>query len=465
MIIYLFNILIKANEQLFAKSYYIILGAFMVFMFISQIVFGYILRFDPIFDLEAIYQGALEWVNTGTFGSYKSSTCYESYFCICPNNLGSMTFLAVIFKIANVFNITDCFMVATVVNSILSVSTMCLTSLICKHLWGMRQAVVVLLLFLLSPPFYFCAAVFYTDFLSTVFPVLIFYLFLKCQDYGSHKKRILLYCLIGIVAAIGMLIKFTVVITVIAIVIYLLVKINYKQTIAFTLTSGLMIVIIMIYFNGYMYSNHLDKATAVQERLPYTHFIMMSLSGNGGYNNSDFNFTRSIKDPDERLKVTTDEIFVRLDKLGFTGIMNLSEVKSARCFGDGTYALSEFLDDNPQSNTRVHQFILFDGKHYKAYASVCAGIFLSILILMVFSGFKNIIDYRRMEKCCLIPQLCVFGIMLFLLMWEANSRYINNFIPMIFISAVGGMDFFSDFVIKFLNKVNNRVTLICDKNK
>jgi len=465
MIIYLFNILIKGNEQLFAKNYYVILGAFMVLMFISQIVFGYILRFDPIFDLEAVYRGALEWVNTGTFGSYKSSTCYESYFYIFPNNLGCLAFLAVIFKIANIFNITDSFMVATAVNSILSVSTMCLTSLICKRLWGIRHAVVVLSFFLLSPPFYFSAAVFYTDFLSIIFPILILYIFLKCQDFGSQKKRIFFYCLIGIVAAIGMLIKFTVVITVIAIVIYLLVKRNYKQTIAFTLISAVMIGVTIISFNSYIYSNHLDKATAAQERLPYTHWIMMSLSGTGGYNNSDFDFTSSIEDPYERLKVTTDEIFVRLDKLGFTGVMNLAEVKSARCFGDGTYALAEFLDDNPQNNTIVQEFILFDGKHYKAYKSVCAGIFLSILILMVISGFKNIIDYRQRVKCCLIPQLCVFGIMLFLLMWEVNSRYINNFIPMIFISAVGGMDFFSDSVTKFLNKANNRVTFPFNKNK
>lgn len=42
--------------------------------------------------------------------------------------------------------------------------------------------------------------------------------------------------------------------------------------------------------------------------------------------------------------------------------------------------------------------------------------------------------------------LCVFGIMLFLMMWEVTGRYGTNYIPMIMISAVSGLDMVTEAV-------------------
>lgn len=64
------------------------------------------------------------------------------------------------------------------------------------------------------------ASVFYTDVLSMVFPVLIVLLYLEYMDAGSKCNRALLVISIGVTCAIGMLVKFTALIALIAVVIY-----------------------------------------------------------------------------------------------------------------------------------------------------------------------------------------------------------------------------------------------------
>lgn len=58
---------------------------------------------------------------------------------------------------------------------------------------------------------------------------------------------------------------------------------------------------------------------------------------------------------------------------------------------------------------------------------------------MLVSALSGIfIKKQRVEN--VLPMLCVFGIMLFLMMWEVTGRYGTNYIPMIMISAVSGLD-------------------------
>ena len=100
----LFVVIFRLKENFFIKYYYVIVVAAAVVLFCLQLIFGFRIRFEPIWDLEAIYKGAITWVEQGTFTGYSSDTCHTDYFYIFPNNLGSMAFLAGIFKISNTLN-------------------------------------------------------------------------------------------------------------------------------------------------------------------------------------------------------------------------------------------------------------------------------------------------------------------------------------------------------------------------
>ena len=132
-----------------------------------------------------------------------------------------MSLLFIAFKAVAWLGITDYYAIAMMFNALLAAATVLLITLICKRLFGVSQSVMVLIFVLMSPPFYFIASTFYTDSLSMVFPVLIVYLYLRYLDSGANtKKRVISAVLLGLSCAVGMLVKYTVIIALIAVILY-----------------------------------------------------------------------------------------------------------------------------------------------------------------------------------------------------------------------------------------------------
>ena len=65
----LWRIIIRYEAEL-SKRRKVITAVFLAVMSALQMIFGALLRYQPIFDVDAIYGGAIEWVETGTFASY-----------------------------------------------------------------------------------------------------------------------------------------------------------------------------------------------------------------------------------------------------------------------------------------------------------------------------------------------------------------------------------------------------------
>ncbi len=454
------------HEAFLDKHYKPILVAFLIGMMALQIVFGLMLRFKPDFDMESVYQGAIDWVQTGSF------TNYYNYYYYFPNNLGSMGFLHFFFKIASFFGVKDYFLVGMILNSILSISMMLVVFLICKRILGIKQATISLILIAVCLPFYFIAPVFYTDALSMLFPVLFYYFYLIWKDTSDLKKQSLLVFLMGIAAAIGMQVKFTVVVMVIAVTIDMLFNVNWKRCVFANAGIYAIILICFAAFNVYIYSYHLDKEQARQQNDPYTHWMMMGLKGTGGYNPDDYNFTRSFADPDERKKANIEEIKKRVSDYGPDGLFEYLTRKGVKNFGDGTLGFDDFLSDTQERNF-LHKFVIPDGEKYNLYRHICEAVLFSLMIFMIFPALQYIFGsvnnpkkkesrISKLQKTgnytSLAPLLGVFGIFLFLLMWESNRRYFSNFMPVIIVCAVLGIDYFyillgstSEFIKRTLN--------------
>ena len=451
-------------EPYLGLHYPVILKTFLIVMLILKLSFGSLLRFQPDYDIEAIYQGAIDWLETGSFSNY------HFYYYYFPNNLGSMAFLRFFFGIAAFLGLQDYIFAATFLNSLLSISTMAIVFFICKRLMGIKQAMFSLALFAVCLPFYFLSPVFYTDSLSMLFPVLYYYLYLRWKDAPDRDSRWLLVCLMAIVASIGMLVKFTVVIAVIAVTIDMLMNnINWKRFIASNISIFISIFLCLSLFNGYIYSHHLDKEQAIKRNDPYTHWIMMGLEGSGGYHSADYDFTRSFEDPVERKEANIKVIKERIRAHGFKGMFGLYTRKSIRCFGDGTFQLSVFLDNRTENRNMLHRFVISSGDYYDIYRHVCEAIFFSMMIFMVIHGLQHVFTKQKVStnrrslqteglykhkvfadqkhdervndsQVILAPSLSVFGILLFLLIWETDGRYITNYLPFIFICATMGIN-------------------------
>jgi hypothetical protein len=198
-------------------------------------------------------------------------------------------------------------------------------------------------------------------------------------------------------------------------------------------------------YHAILYPNHLDEATAQEKNTPVIHWIMMSMQGDGSYNGDDTEFTRSYTDPGEKKAAIREVLFQRMSNLGVGGVLKLFITKAEKCFCDGTYDLSAFFYHGLARECSLDAYVTTTGDSYEAYRRFCTGIYFGFFVLMVVWGGTsvwNLAHHKETEELCryIAPMLSVLGIVLFLMIWETAARYMVNFMPVIDICAVFGID-------------------------
>lgn len=411
----------------------IILFLFLIAFFCVQLYLGYRLRFASAFDFAAVYKGAVQWVETGTFADY-----YE-YYHYFPNNLGAMAFLFLFFKLGSFLGITNYFMLGVVLNGVLISLTILFSYLAAKKLAGPAGGFACLYFFIVSLPFYIMAAAFYTDSLSMLFPVLFYnlYLSVKTAEGRSKNRRKLLYLAMAAVITIGAAIKFTVMIMAVAVIIDLLISGKFRQACVTATAVCMCFLLFQVSFQSYLYKYHLDREQAARMNTPLSHWVMMGLNSasQGAYHPEDYTFTRSFTNVEERNAAIREKIRERVKESGFDGLTRLFTRKLTKAFGDGTYALSDFLDDGPESPGKIHEYVLYDGAHYSGYKYATQAALITAYLFVTIGAAAA---FWRRDKTVLAPFVAVFGLLLFLAAWESSSRYFLNFIPILFVCAAYG---------------------------
>ena len=420
-------------ERGLEKNYKRILIVFSAAMFTLEMIFALMLRHGAWYDVGALHQGAAEWAETGTFAGFYE---YYGYF---PNNLGGMTFLYVFFKAASLAGFTDYYAVASLAACIMLTSMMAVVSLICKRLAGAGSAVLSLAVFALSAQFWVLGGAVYTDTLSMLFPVLIYYLYLLSKEKKGRRK-ICLYLLMGLAAGVGSLNKFTVSIMVIAVLIDAGLRAEWKELLKITVCALGVAAAMNMALSAWLYSAHLSREEAQRNNTPLLHWVMMGLKGDGRYNSEDYVFTRSLA-PEQRNEILLEEIGRRVGSRGVGGMLDLFSQKSAIDFGDGTYGAHDFLGINPERHTWVHDFVLEDGQFYWLYSGYTTAVHITLMLFMLIGAYRVIAGGREPENGSLLLPLymAVFGVWLFLMFWETNQRYFSNFAPVIIACGVLGM--------------------------
>lgn len=428
--------------NLTARTGNLILLVFVIVTGTIQIIVGLQLRYTPAFDLDAIFGGGRDWALNGNFNNY------QNYFGMFSNNLGGLFLYRCLFSLGRFFRINDFYALALIYNTIMLQVMVYAVFDAARHLSGLRAAILSLVMFGCFLPFYMMGAVFYTDLLSAPFVALCINLFIRARKEGRLKQKTIYYFLLGTFTAIGAVIKFTVIIIAIAAFIDLLLNIRWdKKRLArrifntFAIPAASVFILVSLLFVFYGYMNTQQNAEYVfKQRIPVTHWIMMGLNGSGYYTPVDYDFTMGLPDLATRKEEIPKVIRERIRERGLSGMFKLYTEKSAANFGNGTYKLSDFLDDSPVNETSLHDLVLYSGEHYDAYKHIAQGAYLAFFVLMLIGGALSIARPRTF----IAPWLAMFGLMLFLIIWETNSRYSQNFMPVLILCAVIGVHAFLD---------------------
>ena len=413
---------------------YIVISMFIVIIFL-QLIATKLYKVEPDFrDFKQIYNEAKDFDNN-----------YDSidYFCMCQNNIPVLIIFKLIFKICKLIGITNFLNIGIIINILtIDISIYLLYKIINKHI-GEKQALMSLVLFFMMPTTYLYAPIFYTDTLSMIFPVLILYLYLKIKNTTeTNKNKIALCILLGITVFIGINIKFTILVIGIAICIleiFLKKEREYSKIFKYITITTITLLVLIFTKNILLKTNFKYYEKMKNDNLPATHFIMMALQGDGRYSEEDVKYTTSFKTHDEKVKANIDEIKNRIQEHNTNRdwIEFLNE-KVRTTWGDGTFYAPWLLNRKPVNEGIWHEYVLKNGENVDFYKYYEQGFHIAMLIYILISLLKNKDESEETNNIGIISRLCIIGLFIIFLIWEAKSRYIFNYITIfVLIETIG----------------------------
>ncbi|MBP3596594.1 MAG: hypothetical protein J6J60_04245 [Clostridia bacterium] len=463
------KILKNANNWSLKKEIIIGIITFLVFI-VLQFIAGIFLKVNIGWDFGVIFGNAKSFV---LHGDRLVEGYYPNYFQYFPNNILLFVVYIVVIKFGYMTNIINLLSPEAllivfnigVVDIAVIILYMYLRRVFCK-----KQAYFGLILCLFFTPLILYSCIYYSDTLSLPFGILLLYLYSFINDSEKNKKNLLLFLLMGIVMFIGAKIKMTVLIIYIAILIDMFFRKKILVFLEFGMISISTFLIFNILFNNVIVNNSKFNFEVDEfGEIPYTHWIMMGIedidadnsdrNSIGGYSGIDYELTQSHKNTAEAEEFNKKEIINRINKYGFIGYTKYLFKKAVNAWGDGNYFASIKLDRDSQKRSELLRSIFVVNKdNFLYYLYFSQGVQISFLFLMILNSLKSIKN-KQYDKSYI--RISIFGVMLFLLLWENRSRYLVNYIPIFILQIIEFMDNcnFKD------KKNNNKIELLNSRNK
>lgn len=176
----------------------------------------------------------------------------------------------------------------------------------------------------------------------------------------------------------------------------------------------------------------------------------------GAYNSEDVEFTNSLKNQglsnkeiqQEHLKVINE----RLNKLGVRGYLDYLQKKINYTWSDGTYYGPDKLSRNPLEYDKLQSYVI--GENNSIFIYLSQTIHVSIFILMLLGSIRIYKSKKSFENSITI---FIFGVFLFLIIWETRSRYLVLFIPVFLLLSSYGLNEYNLILDKLKSKIKNSI--------
>ncbi|MCC0630253.1 MULTISPECIES: glycosyltransferase family 39 protein [unclassified Clostridioides] len=414
---------------------------------VLQIIFAVFLHVNPTWDFRSVNQSAIELaLYNKPLGEY----FYVSY----PNNIAITLLLSCMYKFIGMYtdNIHTFYTFGTLLNIFMINISILILSKFIKKVFGICKETLFSVFALLITPFYAYSQIVYTDTITMFFPITMF-LFLYNYINSKSKVRFRYLIYIGILACIGTALKTNVIISLIAIVIYLFFLNKIKPSIK---CISLIIIpfIIGTMFFQYMVT-YFIPVTYKEAGLPYTHWMMMGLEKPyGSFSHEDVQFSlkqRSLNGKEGTKKANIKIIKQRLKSYGVEGYLRFLKNKISFTWGDGTYySLSKLSREAVFKGSIFYEHVV--GKKNGVFVSVSQFSHILILIMIVVSSIRF---YKYPKEFTSSLNICIFGVFLFLIIWETRSRYLLCYLPILILSAFFGLDYILEVLEKSANKIKS----------
>lgn len=438
--VWLGGMLRRADGARLARIRRAAVPAYLIALFLIHLAMGYLMEYVPSGDNFMLYNGSQMFAADGNFEGYPDFGLYLARF---SNQWGFFLMLTLFWKFLALVGVNSFFMPLAIAQALLYTLGMRAALSIIRRRCGVRGELMLLCLLALCLPLYLAAAVLYTDTFSLPFVLIALDLALRAMDAereGSRRKALLFAFGCGVVTLIGGQIKMTVAIVLIAAVICWWLTMKPARA---ALCSALCILTLLLgtfSVQQIMLARVIDPDVHAQHNTPLIHWVMMSIpTGDNPYGGAtgDYGVTWGMMEEGASHEEVMDSIYTRIRDRIYTlrypeRLAEAALRKNAAIMGDGTFGMTEMLDDNPVRENAVSSIVLEGRPHYALYSALCSGVFMAQLALAVAGCLR---DIRRRELRFAMPYIAAFGMLLFLMLWEARGRYFFSFVPVILLLA------------------------------
>lgn len=462
LLIFIYRFIIKRVKKNISVKHEIIICSILggVFLLLQLIYAFYMTRY-PGWDWGNVYAAAK------TFAEGSKDLVWWDYFKMFPNNNAIFYFETLIFKVLNVFGwltIRKSIIIMVLINILFIDLSVLFLYLTVRNIFGKREAIFSLIMCILSYAFYCYIPVFYTDTLTMLFPILYMYLYSKYLKDNKNKNLIL----ISLFSIIGYKFKPTTIIATVAIFIDLLlrknIKKNCKSYISFCLSF--IIIFLLISFVEVKFTIMPYDINNNNQEIPFTHWVMMGMTERnsyvdgrkwiGWYNPDSLDYTLKYKTTDERKKANIKKIKEQYQDMGFMNYLYFLYRKALFTWSDASFYAPALVTGetlykgenivSKYSDSKITRPLTF-------YSNL--GMFLFIYLIIIVSTLK---DIKNKSYSINYARLSIFGLVLFLLIWEDSSRYLITYIPVMLLCTIHGLN----VIINNERKDNNEECKVID---
>ena len=398
-------------------------------------------RSEPIHDQAALYQGAL------FFAKLSESAPWE-YFARCNNNIMPSIILGILFRIGSFGNTCDPFYFAALINVLQIIITMYFLFKLISKRGSLFYAWVGILLFSLYilPQAAHCMSL-YTDAMSFCFGIVGFYLWEKYISADNSLPFLSKTLLLGILFGLAAIIKVTAIIPLVAIAGYTIIMKNPK---AFHITICTLLISILFFLlcgrlTTLLPSENLRDMYGTPK---WSYWIGIGLQGNGGYSdNQDYathlNTLYGIAEKEAWSKqYIKDNLLQFVDKHHIVSKLRYNFANGA--LGSGTFV--QMTDPNNIFYKLMH----YDGDSFWRYSLIMTGVMYFVYSCIFLAIISNFYKAGPIDSTLVVSLLSIFGISLYVMIFEANNRQLFNHLPWFILAATCGLsDFYSNL---FTNK-------------
>ena len=281
----------------------------------------------------------------------------------------------------------------------------------------------------------------YSDSWGLIFPMAILYLYVELQN-GKHTK--MKWGLLGVLSCFGYHIKPQIFIVFIAIT---LVELFRRKSGKPIYQWGILYALAGILLSTVLYSWLVSDLTGQLDRekaFGMSHYAMMGLNqqNNGGYLESDVEFSRSFPTKEERSRANREVVGQRLGEMGIQGLGSHLVRKIMTNYGDGTFAWrceGTFFSGIYELKNALFSPALRNIMWGDSLANAVNETFRQGIWLWVTASSLGLVGYRKKADLSLsVILLTIIGTILFGLLFEARARYVYIYVPFFIVTAVLG---------------------------